>query len=290
MIRKSTDLSGCRVEFSPNVFRGARSGRFVRCPIWTKAYWAKSISLLGLAFCLAVDTDVQGDRLYFRVISALLITEFDGINLYNMWPVILKSELWGTTQTLFSAPRLWREIAFARVYIWPLCGTVLSLIHTQPRGADVSVSSGKVITRCCPLRDAGSIKEKTAVWNIHGQLSFVISDTIESFQDKCIKCAFITPCTPQPLSFSLFLSLTGSPPATGTGTLQIYLIDVNDNMPVLVPQEALVCERSRHGYPVNITASDLDSEPNAGPYVFELPSFPSSVRRNWTISRLNGET
>uniref|UniRef100_A0A673L6S4 Cadherin-4 n=1 Tax=Sinocyclocheilus rhinocerous TaxID=307959 RepID=A0A673L6S4_9TELE len=80
----------------------------------------------------------------------------------------------------------------------------------------------------------------------------------------------------------------GSPPATGTGTLQIYLIDVNDNMPVLVPQETLVCERSRHGYPVNITASDLDSEPNAGPYVFELPSFPSSARRNWTISRLNG--
>uniref|UniRef100_A0A672RYM8 Cadherin-4 n=1 Tax=Sinocyclocheilus grahami TaxID=75366 RepID=A0A672RYM8_SINGR len=80
----------------------------------------------------------------------------------------------------------------------------------------------------------------------------------------------------------------GSPPATGTGTLQIYLIDVNDNVPVLVPQEALVCERSRHGYPVNITASDLDSEPNAGPYVFELPSFPSSARRNWTISRLNG--
>uniref|UniRef100_A0A8C2KNS3 Cadherin-4 n=1 Tax=Cyprinus carpio TaxID=7962 RepID=A0A8C2KNS3_CYPCA len=80
----------------------------------------------------------------------------------------------------------------------------------------------------------------------------------------------------------------GSPPATGTGTLQIYLIDVNDNVPVLVPQEALVCERSRHGYPVNITASDLDSEPNAGPYVFELPSYPSSARRNWTISRLNG--
>uniref|UniRef100_A0A8C2ECW6 Cadherin-4 n=1 Tax=Cyprinus carpio TaxID=7962 RepID=A0A8C2ECW6_CYPCA len=80
----------------------------------------------------------------------------------------------------------------------------------------------------------------------------------------------------------------GSPPATGTGTVQIYLIDVNDNVPVLVPQEALVCERSRHGYPVNITASDLDSEPNAGPYVFELPSYPSSARRNWTISRLNG--
>lgn len=115
------------------------------------------------------------------------------------------------------------------------------------------------------------------------QLSFLISDTTESFQDKYINFMTITPW----LSLSSFC-LIGSPPATGTGTLQIYLIDVNDNVPVLDPQEALVCERSRHGYPVNITATDLDSEPNAGPYVFELPSYPSSARRNWTISRLNG--
>ncbi|XP_060766349.1 cadherin-4 isoform X1 [Neoarius graeffei] len=82
----------------------------------------------------------------------------------------------------------------------------------------------------------------------------------------------------------------GSPPATGTGTLQIYLIDVNDNVPVLVPREAQLCERSRPGSRINITASDADAEPNAGPYVFELPSFPPSVRRNWTVSRLNGVT
>ncbi|XP_053508395.1 cadherin-4 isoform X3 [Ictalurus furcatus] len=81
----------------------------------------------------------------------------------------------------------------------------------------------------------------------------------------------------------------GSPPATGTGTLQIYLIDVNDNVPVLVPRESQLCERSRPSSRINITASDADVEPNAGPYVFELPSFPPSVRRNWTISRLNGE-
>uniref|UniRef100_A0A665VH20 Cadherin-4 n=1 Tax=Echeneis naucrates TaxID=173247 RepID=A0A665VH20_ECHNA len=35
----------------------------------------------------------------------------------------------------------------------------------------------------------------------------------------------------------------GSPQASGTGTLQIYLIDVNDNAPVLIPREAQVCER-----------------------------------------------
>lgn len=75
---------------------------------------------------------------------------------------------------------------------------------------------------------------------------------------------------------------------TGTGTLQIYLIDVNDNVPVLVPREAQLCERSRPSSRINVTASDADAGPNAGPYVFELPSFPPSVRRNWTISRLNG--
>ncbi|KAE8298039.1 Cadherin-4 Retinal cadherin [Larimichthys crocea] len=54
---------------------------------------------------------------------------------------------------------------------------------------------------------------------------------------------------------------SGSPQASGTGTLQIYLID---------PPTA-------------------DADPNVGPFVFELPSFPASVRRNWTISRLSGD-
>uniref|UniRef100_A0A671UIC3 Cadherin-4 n=1 Tax=Sparus aurata TaxID=8175 RepID=A0A671UIC3_SPAAU len=81
----------------------------------------------------------------------------------------------------------------------------------------------------------------------------------------------------------------GSPQASGTGTLQIYLIDVNDNAPVLVPREAQVCERARPNSRVNITASDADADPNVGPFVFELPSFPASVRRNWTISRLSGD-
>ncbi|XP_048873433.1 cadherin-4 isoform X2 [Brienomyrus brachyistius] len=80
----------------------------------------------------------------------------------------------------------------------------------------------------------------------------------------------------------------GSPPASGTGTLQIYLIDVNDNAPELLPKEAQICERiSAHG--INITAADADVDPNVGPFIFELPAFPSSVRRNWTISRLNGD-
>jgi len=96
------------------------------------------------------------------------------------------------------------------------------------------------------------------------------------------------------ISFDLFISSPyshlhqGSPQASGTGTLQIYLIDVNDNAPVLIPREAQVCERARPNSRINITASDADADPNVGPFVFELPSFPTNVRRNWTISRLSG--
>lgn len=91
------------------------------------------------------------------------------------------------------------------------------------------------------------------------------------------------PTSPPPL-------LPGSPPATGTGTLQIYLIDINDNSPALIPKESQICERtSRNVNGINITAADDDTDPNAGPFVFELPSVPSSIRRNWTISRINGE-
>ncbi|NXM83449.1 CADH4 protein, partial [Oenanthe oenanthe] len=80
----------------------------------------------------------------------------------------------------------------------------------------------------------------------------------------------------------------GIPPASGTGTLQIYLIDINDNAPELLPREAQICERPNLSV-INITAADADIDPNVGPFVFELPSVPSAVRKNWTITRLNGD-
>ncbi|XP_007893279.1 cadherin-2 isoform X2 [Callorhinchus milii] len=80
----------------------------------------------------------------------------------------------------------------------------------------------------------------------------------------------------------------GIPPASGTGTLQIYLLDINDNAPVVSPQEASICERP---YPsvINITAVDEDIDPNAGPFAFELPNRPVHVKKNWTITRLSGD-
>ncbi|OCT60222.1 hypothetical protein XELAEV_18046239mg, partial [Xenopus laevis] len=78
----------------------------------------------------------------------------------------------------------------------------------------------------------------------------------------------------------------GNPPASGTGTLLIQLIDINDNAPELLPKDAQICERP-NGNGINITAIDVDRKPSADPFVFELPSVPYTIRRNWTIHRIN---
>ncbi|XP_041647139.1 cadherin-2-like isoform X1 [Cheilinus undulatus] len=80
----------------------------------------------------------------------------------------------------------------------------------------------------------------------------------------------------------------GIPPASGTGTLQMYLLDINDNAPHVFPPEVEMCEKPDPNA-INITASDPDLNPNAGPFAFELATRPSDVRRNWTLSRVNGE-
>ncbi|XP_004067624.1 cadherin-2 [Oryzias latipes] len=79
-----------------------------------------------------------------------------------------------------------------------------------------------------------------------------------------------------------------NPPASGTGTLQIFLMDINDNAPHVFPPEVEMCETPDPNA-INITASDSDLRPNAGPFAFELANRPQDVRHNWTLSRLSGE-
>ncbi|XP_057189774.1 cadherin-2 isoform X1 [Triplophysa rosa] len=81
---------------------------------------------------------------------------------------------------------------------------------------------------------------------------------------------------------------TGFPPASGTGTLQILLLDVNDNAPQFFPSEAKICDKPDNSG-INITALDADIPPNTGPFIFELPSEPAEVRENWTVTQLRGE-
>ncbi|KAF5901002.1 cadherin-2, partial [Clarias magur] len=80
----------------------------------------------------------------------------------------------------------------------------------------------------------------------------------------------------------------GIPPASGTGTLQILLRDINDNAPHVFPHEVEMCEKPETNG-INITAMDGDLNPNAGPFAFDLPARPSDIRRNWTLTRLSGD-
>ncbi|MBN3288629.1 CADH2 protein, partial [Polyodon spathula] len=81
---------------------------------------------------------------------------------------------------------------------------------------------------------------------------------------------------------------SGVPPASGTGTLQILLMDVNDNAPHVFPEEAEICKKPEPNA-INITAIDGDIDPNAGPFAFELSNKPLDVKKNWTITRLSGD-
>ncbi|KAJ8267897.1 hypothetical protein COCON_G00130690 [Conger conger] len=81
---------------------------------------------------------------------------------------------------------------------------------------------------------------------------------------------------------------TGVPPASGTGTLQIILLDINDNAPHIFPSLVEVCEKPEPNA-INLTAIDHDLNPNAGPFAFELAFYPSDIRKNWTVTRLSGD-
>ncbi|NXT41625.1 CADHK protein, partial [Pelecanoides urinatrix] len=60
----------------------------------------------------------------------------------------------------------------------------------------------------------------------------------------------------------------GSPSATGTGTLLLTLLDVNDHGPEAEPRDITVCNRSPQ--PQVLTVTDRDLPPNTGPFRAEL--------------------
>ncbi|KAF3817705.1 hypothetical protein GH733_012992 [Mirounga leonina] len=71
---------------------------------------------------------------------------------------------------------------------------------------------------------------------------------------------------------------TGSPVATGTGTLLLILSDVNDNGPIPEPRNMDFCQKNPQPRVINIIDPDLP--PNTSPFTAEL-THGASV--NWTI-------
>ncbi|XP_038151113.1 cadherin-like protein 26 isoform X1 [Cyprinodon tularosa] len=78
----------------------------------------------------------------------------------------------------------------------------------------------------------------------------------------------------------------GKPPMTGTATLHIHLIDVNDNVPQLDMNNLEIC-LSDGQTTSNISATDLDETPYGGPFTFELVG---DVRGKWKLDPSYGFT
>ncbi|XP_076133441.1 cadherin-like protein 26 isoform X2 [Alosa pseudoharengus] len=76
----------------------------------------------------------------------------------------------------------------------------------------------------------------------------------------------------------------GEPPMTGTGTLNIYLIDENDNVPVLDENVLAMC-LSDEPISASITAQDLDLSPYSDPFHFELLG---DVQGRWKLDPTYG--
>nr|XP_033818499.1 cadherin-like protein 26 [Geotrypetes seraphini] len=61
----------------------------------------------------------------------------------------------------------------------------------------------------------------------------------------------------------------GDPPQTGTGTVLLYITDINDNTPYLLLPHMEMCEHEENPF-LTLKAADKDLDPFSGPFVFEL--------------------
>uniref|UniRef100_A0A8C9PCL2 Cadherin 15 n=1 Tax=Spermophilus dauricus TaxID=99837 RepID=A0A8C9PCL2_SPEDA len=79
----------------------------------------------------------------------------------------------------------------------------------------------------------------------------------------------------------------GSPPSTGTGTLSIEIVEVNDHAPVLAPPSpSSLCSEPDQGPGLLLGATDEDLPPHGAPFLFQLsPRFPE-LSRNWSLSQI----
>ncbi|XP_040315742.1 cadherin-like protein 26 [Herpailurus yagouaroundi] len=83
----------------------------------------------------------------------------------------------------------------------------------------------------------------------------------------------------------------GLPPQTGTGTLMLFLSDINDNAPALHPHSRYmeVCE-SAANETLLLEAEDGDLEPFADPFTFELDKLWGNAEDTWKLGANRGRS
>ncbi|XP_053561585.1 cadherin-like protein 26 [Bombina bombina] len=81
----------------------------------------------------------------------------------------------------------------------------------------------------------------------------------------------------------------GDPPQTGSGTVLLYVSDVNDNTPRLASPYLERCDQVKDmTFPIN--AEDKDLDPFSGPFKFEISDDSKMVQDSWRISRSTGNS
>ncbi|XP_074878685.1 cadherin-like protein 26 [Buteo buteo] len=81
----------------------------------------------------------------------------------------------------------------------------------------------------------------------------------------------------------------GIPSQTGTGTILLYLSDINDHMPKLVAPSLDVCDK-KEGMPLIMKAKSAPVHSHSGPFTFELAEDSEDVKHNWKLGRNFGES
>ncbi|CAN9515376.1 unnamed protein product [Ophioblennius macclurei] len=76
----------------------------------------------------------------------------------------------------------------------------------------------------------------------------------------------------------------GKPPMTATATLSILISDINDNTPILASNKIDFCHSDKPSL-ARVEASDLDGEPNGGPFTFKLLG---DVKDKWRVDPSHG--
>lgn len=76
----------------------------------------------------------------------------------------------------------------------------------------------------------------------------------------------------------------GEPPASGTSTILVHLLDINDNKPKLRYNSVTMC-----GNKVMLAAKDLDLHPYSGPYTVSLKSDDANQLKRWKVDPPTGK-
>ncbi|KAI5612090.1 cadherin-like protein 26 isoform X1 [Silurus asotus] len=91
-----------------------------------------------------------------------------------------------------------------------------------------------------------------------------------------------------PYTVLVYAEEKGQSPQTGTGTLEIHLIDENDNIPLLVDNKVSMCLSDEKSM-TEISAVDVDLPPYSAPFEFELLE-NDQVEGKWKILKINETT